>query len=123
MKTILVAEDDRNQCALYAEELREDGYQVVCAKNGREALQYARECHPDLVVLDINMAGMDGLEAMSLLLEEQPHLPVIINTAYCSYKDNFMSWAADAYVCKSSDLSELKSRIKESLDEKAPAQA
>jgi len=67
---------------------------------------------PDLVVLDIRMPGMDGLDAMSRILERHPKLKVVLNSAYSSYKDNFMSWAADAYVVKSSDLSELRSTVK-----------
>lgn len=119
METILVVEDDSNQRELYAEELADDGYQVLQAANGNEALQLARNYYPDLVVLDINLPGPDGMEILGRLLEAQPKLPVIINSAYSSYKDNFMSWAADAYVCKSSHLDELKIRIRESLDKKA----
>jgi DNA-binding response OmpR family regulator len=67
------------------------------------------------VLLDINMPAMDGLEALSHILADRPDLPVIIHTAYAAYQDNFMSWAADSYVLKSSDLTELKARIKAAL--------
>ena len=65
--------------------------------------------------MDINMPKMDGIEAMGRILSNNKNVPVIINTAYSNYKDSFMSWAADAYIVKSSDLSEIKSKIKEVL--------
>jgi len=76
-----------------------------------------RESHPDVIVMDIRMPGMDGIEAMSRILEEKNDLPVIINTAYTSYKDNFLSWSADAYVTKSADLSELKGTIRNIIEQ------
>jgi DNA-binding response OmpR family regulator len=117
--TILVVEDNNNQRALYQEELAEEGYQVLTAADGREALAMAREKRPDLVVLDVNMPVMDGLDTLSYLLEIDSGLPVIINTAYASYQDSFNSWSADAYIVKSSDLSELKSTVQRLLAEKA----
>lgn len=112
MKTILVVEDDKNQLLLYKQELSLEGYKVIAAKDGLEAVQKVKEQVPDLIVMDINMPKMNGIESMSRILSEQK-IPIIINTAYSSYKDNFMSWSADAYIIKSSDLKELKSKIKE----------
>ena len=114
-KKVLVVEDDTNQRLLYEEELREEGYDVISAGDGREALRVAREENPDLVVLDINMPAMDGLDALSQLLEINPTLPVIINTAYPGYQDSFTAWSADAYIVKSSDLSELKKTVAQLL--------
>lgn len=108
---ILIVEDDVNQRLLYAEELREEGYEVLCAGDGREALRKAREVKPSLVVLDINMPGIDGLDTLAHLLETHPQLPVVINTAYPGYQDSFTTWSADAYIVKSSDLTELKLTI------------
>lgn len=116
MTTILLVEDDRNERILYERELTEEGYSVVLACDGREALKKVEESVPHLVILDINMPQMDGLDAMSKILDLNPRIPVIINTAYSSYQDSFMSWAADAYVIKSGDLTELKDRIKEVLE-------
>ena len=112
----LVVEDDTNQRLLYEEELREEGYEVISAGDGREALQVARDSNPDLVILDINMPAMDGLDALSQLLEINPSLPIIINTAYPGYQDSFTTWSADAYIVKSSDLTELKATVKRLLD-------
>jgi len=115
MNRILVVEDNENQRKLYVAELADQGYEVYAAANGQEALEVSADCHPDLVVLDINMPGMDGLDVLGRLLGSCPTLPVIIHTAYPAYEDDFMSWSADAYVCKSTDLTELKQRIKETL--------
>lgn len=119
MTTILLVEDDKNQRLLYELELRQEGYSIVTASNGKEALEKAEEQLPDLVIMDINMPKMDGIEAMGRILGRNKEVPVIINTAYGNYKESFMSWAADAYIVKSSDLSELKDKIKELLTNKA----
>lgn len=117
---VLVVEDDTNQRLLYEEELRDEGYCVVSAGDGREALKVARAENPDLVILDINMPVMDGLDALSQLLEINPSLPVIINTAYPGYQDSFTAWSADAYIVKSSDLTELKATVSRLLDKNQP---
>ena len=116
MSKILLVEDDTNQAILYQQELEAEGYDVVVATNGREAVDIANSASPDLVVMDISMPGMDGIEAMGRILSQKNKLPVILNTAYASYKDNFLSWSADAYIIKTSDLDELKETIKKLLD-------
>lgn len=114
-KTILVVDDDVNQGLLYEQELSDEGYDVDVANSGEQALEMVKTKSFDLVILDIGMPYMDGLETLGKMLSMDNRLPVILNTAYPSYKDNFMSWAADAYVVKSSDLTELKEKIRESL--------
>ena len=123
MTKILVAEDERNLRNLYEAELQDEGYTVLVASDGKEALELFRKERPDLVVLDILMPGMDGLELMGLMLSEQNQVPVILNTAYPAYKDNFLSWSADAYVVKSADLGELKREIQRLLKEHAEKKA
>jgi DNA-binding response OmpR family regulator len=113
MKTILVVDDDEAIRTLLQEELEDEGYKVLIATNARDALKTVAVEPLDLVVLDIRMPGMDGLEALPRILGIKEGLPVIMNTAYSQYQDSFMSWAADAYVVKSSDLTELKEKIKE----------
>lgn len=114
-QTILVVEDDKNQLLLYEQELSLEGYIVITAKDGSEAVKKLRENFPDLVVMDIILPEMDGIESMGRIMNERKKIPIIINTAYSGYMDNFMTWAADAYIIKSSDLSELKNKIKEFL--------
>src|SRR4028119_2465463 len=119
--TILVVEDDTNQRALYEEELADEGYNILSAGDGKEALARVRATRPDLIVLDINMPVMDGLDTLSQLLEHNGQIPVIINTAYASYQESFTSWSADAYIVKSSDLTELKNTIKRLLSNQKSA--
>ena len=119
MKTILIADDDRNLSLLYEEELTDEGYRVEVVNDAKSAIARVEEAPPDLLVLDIRMPGMDGIEALSHILGRNNKLPVILNTAYSNYKDNFMTWAADAYVVKSSDLTELKDTIREVLERRA----
>ena len=116
MSRILLVEDDANQALLYREELEADGYEVAVAKDGHEAVELAEKATPDLIVMDIRMPGMDGIEAMGRVLSKHNKLPVILNTAYASYKDNFLTWSADAYVIKSSDVAELKAAIRRLLE-------
>jgi DNA-binding response OmpR family regulator len=56
---------------------------------------------------------MDGIEALGKILSRDKKIPIIIYTAYSNYKSNFMTWTADAYITKSSNLQELKDKIKE----------
>jgi CheY-like chemotaxis protein len=119
MTTILVVEDDKNQRLLYEQELTLEGYEVVTASDGKEALEKAQEQLPNIIIMDINIPKMDGIETMGKILSRNKEIPIIINTAYSNYKDNFMSWAADAYIVKSSDLSELKNTVKEVLAKRA----
>lgn len=111
MKTILLVEDDWNQSLLYEEELTGCGYDVIVARDGREAMMALVTANPDLVVLDIKMPGMDGIAALPRILNVKPRVLVIINTAYASYKEHFLTGPADAYLVKSSDTSELKATI------------
>jgi CheY-like chemotaxis protein len=115
MKTILVVDDDSAIRELLVEELKDEGYQVLSVDNARDALKVVENELLDLVVLDIRMPGMDGLEALPRMLGLKEHLKVILHTAYSAYKESFMSWAADAYIVKSSDFTELKEKIRELL--------
>jgi len=115
MAKLLVVDDDKNLRLLYEQELSDDGHLVTLAGGGPEALEYLKTNRPDLIVLDISMPGMDGIEALGKILAKDKTMPVILNTAYSTYKDNFMTWSADAYVVKSGDLTELKSKIRDVL--------
>jgi DNA-binding response OmpR family regulator len=118
MYRILVVDDEENIRLLYERELRKEGYEVEVAANGEQALEKFRSSEPHLVVLDIKMPGMDGLEVMNRMLSMNNQLPIILNTAYASYKDNFTTWSADAYVVKSADLTQFKNKVEEILKEK-----
>jgi DNA-binding NtrC family response regulator len=123
-KTLLIVEDDESQRVLYERAFTKEGYKVVLAVDGTEAIEKARTEKPDLIVMDIRMPRRDGIDAMQKILGENKRVPVVINTAYPTHQQNFMTWAADAYVIKSADLTKLKETVKEVLAsrrEAAPA--
>jgi two-component system, response regulator, stage 0 sporulation protein F len=116
MAKILLVEDEKNVALLYTQALEDQGYLVVCAGDGKTAVQLAQSEQPDLVIMDINLPeNMDGLESMSRILGDNRSIPVIINTGYSEYKDNFMSWAAETYVLKSADLKPLLKAVETAL--------
>ncbi len=119
MPKILIIEDEKNLRVLYQQDFERDGFQVVTAATAAEGLGLVEAEKPDLVVMDIRLPGMDGLEAMSRLLDKNPKIPVVLNSAYSSYKDSFMSWSADAYVVKSADTGELRTCVRELLASRA----
>ena len=110
---ILVVDDEEHMLRLYEKELSEDGYQVKTATGAEDALKIAQKGQVDLVVLDIKMEGKNGLEILSDFRRINKDLPIILNSAYSTYKSDFQSWLADAYVVKSSNLEELKRMVKE----------
>jgi CheY-like chemotaxis protein len=87
-KRILVADDDLTVLGFYTELLTEEGYEVIKATNGREALDKIEAKKPDLAVLDIRMPVMDGLEALKKLARKGDPTPVLVTTAYGELKDD-----------------------------------
>ena len=116
MKKILLVEDEKPLCLLYEEELGAEGYAVTSVHDADSALAALRTGTFDLIITDIRMPGKDGVELISRIMGTRKDIPLIINTAYQSYKQDFMTWAADAYVVKSSSLVELKAKIRDLLN-------
>jgi DNA-binding response OmpR family regulator len=114
---ILVVEDELHLLELYQKELEDEGFKVITATDGEQAINLNKKALPDLVVLDIkiNPAYGGGLEVLKEIKTFDNKIPVILNSAYTTFRADFSTWLADAYVIKSSDLSELKRRIKELL--------
>jgi DNA-binding NtrC family response regulator len=112
LKKILCLDEDPQTLSLYQEELSRDGYTVIPARSGEEALaKHARE-KPDLMIMDIRMPGKEGIETLNAILEQKPDFPVILNTAYSECTENFMTWGAEACLMKSPDLKELKETVR-----------
>lgn len=112
---ILIVDDEENIRFLFREELEEEGYIVETASNGIEALEKVKNSTFDLVVLDIKMPGMGGIEALNEIKKIRKDLPAILCSAYGEFKQDFSSWMSDGYVVKSADTSELKQTIKSLL--------
>jgi len=115
MKKIMVVDDEENIRFLYKEELEDEGFTVELAKNGEEALEKFPDFKPDLITLDIKMPGMNGIEVLKRIREQDRKLPIVLCSAYGEYKQDFTTWASDAYVVKCADLTELKTTIRRLL--------
>ena len=112
MPRILIVEDNAEQRNLNKEYLEEAGYEVIEARQAAEALDLFQRYKPDLVILDIQMPGMDGIEALGRIRASSKYVPVILYSAFPAYKVNFLTWAADAFVFKSGDIKDLMEAIK-----------
>jgi len=118
MKRLLIVDDKEHLLLLYKIEFEAEGYHVDTARNEQEALGMFEKNHYNLAILEIYLPGEDGIELLGKLRARDNKLPVIINSASARANDFFVSWAADSFVLKSSDLTELKQKVKESLDER-----
>lgn len=119
MKRILVVDDEKNIRALFRDELEEEGYEVEIAGGGREALEKIEKKLPDLVVLDVRMEDMTGLEVLEEVRKKHENLPVIMCTAVRGLQDDFTVWDSKVsdYITKPVDLDVLKEKIKKALGE------
>ena len=115
MSEILIVEDEENIRLLYKEELEDLGYGVIQASSGREAIKKYDLHQPDLIILDIQLPGLDGIETMNIIREKSKNVPIILCTAYGEYKQDMKTWASEAYIIKSADLKELISAVKKIL--------
>jgi DNA-binding response OmpR family regulator len=116
MKKILLADDDAVLCELYAEELMSEGYAVITARDGSGLMEVIRHNVPDLIVLDIRLGQYDGLDLLQDIRRLYYDMPVVLCSAYASFKWDLRSVAADYYVVKSGDLTELKKKIHRALE-------
>ena len=117
MKKILVVDDEENIRLLYRDELTEEGYKVELAASGLDALAKIDTFRPDLVTLDVKMPGIDGIEVLRRIREKNRSLPVVLLTAFGEFRQDFNTWASDAYIVKSHDTAELKETVSRLLGE------
>ena len=116
MSKVLLVDGDAVWASFCEAELRRDGHDVTLARDGYEALEDLRADPPDLVVTEIRLAGIDGLDLLARILDRHPRMPVILNSAVGGYRDNFLSWSADAYLLKSLDSAPLRAKVRELLE-------
>jgi two-component system alkaline phosphatase synthesis response regulator PhoP len=112
-KRVLVVDDDVKTVELVKLYLNRDGYRVLTAYDGVEALRLAREIHPDLIVLDLMLPGVDGLEVCRTLRDESD-VPIIMLTAKTTDQDKLtgLDSGADDYVTKPFSPRELAARVR-----------
>lgn len=108
---ILVIDDDVSMRELLNAELTDEGYEVTTSESAFEGMAFLQNKSFALVVLDIKMPGMDGIEALGRIIGIERGLPVIIHSAFSHYKDNYLTWSAADYVVKSGDFTKLKTAI------------
>jgi DNA-binding response OmpR family regulator len=120
MKKILVVDDQEHIRQLYLEEFSAEGYEVLTLASGHHLLRKINLLHPDLVILDIKLVDYDGLELLQLIRNRYLDLPVILCSAYDTYKQDPKTFTADYYVVKSFDLMELKMAVERALESNHP---
>jgi len=120
MARLLVVEDEPNLQELYRLEFEEAGHHVTACADGEAAVALSRDQMFDLVILDIKIPKREGTEVLHEIKKRNRDIPVILNTAYSTYKADFATWMADAYIVKSADLEELKEKVRELLERDAP---
>ena len=101
-RRVLVVDDDPTVRDVLSTLLSFDGLDVVTASDGRSALDIAKDVHPDVVILDVGMPAMDGLEVCRRLKEQQPHSRVVMVTGKAADTDEIagVNAGADAYLRK-----------------------
>ncbi|MFW2365382.1 MAG: response regulator [Desulforhopalus sp.] len=115
MKKILLVDDEESIQIVYREEFEDEGYEVISALNGEIGLEKFKKEHPDLVILDIRMPGIGGIQVLRQMKMLNSSVPVILSSAYQEFKRELGSWASDEYIVKSGNLDELKKAVKKLL--------
>ena len=117
MKKILIVDDDKDLCFNLASILKEEGHEVITAADGKQALKAIDQSAPDLVLLDIKLPGMDGVELLPEMKRKGSHLPIIMLTANSDVKSavKAMKLGAYDYITKPFDDEELILIIKKAL--------
>ncbi len=116
MKKILIVDDEASIRMLYADELFEEGYEVSTIGEGSRVMKSIEKEGPDLIILDIRLGKHNGLDILQDIRNTYYDMPVILCTAYPTFKNDLKSIAADYYVVKSSNLGELKVKVRRALN-------
>ncbi len=118
MNKILIIDDDYIICCLYQEELKEAGYEVITSVDCENLMDAIAQHRPVLIVLDVMMGEFYGLDILQEIRNTYYDMPVILCSAYSTFRYDMKSIAADYYVTKSMDLTELKFKIRMALEGK-----
>src|SRR3954449_5397675 len=114
---ILLVEDDPSILRGLQMNLSLEGFQIIAARDGEEALKFARQHSPDLIVLDLMLPKMSGLDVIRILRENDPDTPVVVLSAKDQEADKVLalSMGADDYLAKPFGVAELIARIRAAL--------
>ncbi len=112
---IFVVDDEELIRELLHDELSDEGYRVTLFADGGTALGALEHDNPDLMILDIRMPGIDGLQVLKESKQHHPDLPVVLCSAYSDYKHDFGAWSADGYFVKADHLDGLKAMVHQLL--------
>jgi DNA-binding NtrC family response regulator len=117
---ILIVDDEVLSCDLFARILRREGYDVITATSGRQALALASEDEPELILLDVMMPEMDGIATLRELKARGHQSPVIMLTGHATLKTarEAMLGGAYEYITKPCDLEFLKAVLREGLEDR-----
>ena len=116
---ILIVECEDGPRRIYRTQLEEAGYAVEAVAGGEEALAHiAAPPSPDVLIVAIRLEGMSGLTVMRRALALDPQLSVIVHSAYPTYRGDFSSWCAEAYVVKSTDQTVLVGAVKRVMEKR-----
>ena len=110
---ILVVDDEELLVKGIRFNLQNEGYEIITGSNGMEAVEKAKDCNPDLIILDVMMPEMDGMTACARI-REFSNVPIILLTAKTDDMDKLMGFehGADDYVTKPFNILELKARVR-----------
>ena len=116
-KVILIVEDDPKSIKLFRDLLQATGYAILEATDGKKAVELAREKKPNLILMDIQMPVMDGIEATKILKAdaETKNIPIIALTSYAMKEDEekIREVGCDGYITKPIDIREFLKKVSE----------
>ncbi|TET16543.1 MAG: response regulator [Candidatus Cloacimonadota bacterium] len=117
MKKILIADDDPNIRLIFQTTLQRSGYNVITASSGIQALELLLHEEPDLIILDIKMPDVHGIEVLGLIRESENNIPVIMCSAFEGMKEDFVIKSSNIfeYLVKPVDLKILNAVVKRAL--------
>lgn len=113
MRKILVVDDEVKECELLRRFFEKKGYTVITSKNGMDAIEKVQNESPDVMLLDIRMPGMDGVEVLKCVREFNKKIGIIMVTAVMDedIAKNTMKLGADEYITKPIDLAYLETHV------------
>ena len=126
MKTVMIVDDDMTLRQLYEERIKREGYEIVVAGDGEEAISLINQNKPDIILLDIMMPKINGIDAMGMLRDQEDtkNIPIILFTALAQElgKAKKMMQPFDAYLIKSEIMpKDVIEQIKVSLEKATEA--